>query len=257
MDFDSVTKNQIVGFIAVAQAELLQMNGERVTLDLIVPEELEHRLTKRGKRNIYSPKLNIRCRRATAEDKEFIKQLNNIKRSKKEGIHENESFVAPTKNSVGLFRREFKKIDGVTLQRVKPYPDPTRPEEETKWMDQTAIDIETIRSSYEWVEAGNGTLGKMYVEVLKCDGLPNMDTKLPTTNEKGFTDAFCCLIYEDAIVNTDVIRDDLNPRWVPWSQRAFVFRMHHPSSQLLIGVFVSTHICWTFNDFQSLVICRF
>jgi C2 domain len=103
-------------------------------------------------------------------------------------------------------------------------------------MDLTQIDNEMLKPSYQWTEAGSGTLGKMHVEILKCDGLPNLDTNIPGT-VKDLTDAFCCLIYEDAIVNTDVIRDDLNPRWLPWSNRAFVFRMAHPSSQLLIGVF--------------------
>lgn len=51
------------------------------------------------------------------------------------------------------------------------------------------------------------------------------------------TDAFCSIIYEDGIVNTDVINNELSPRWPPWSQRAFCLRMAHGSSQILIGVF--------------------
>lgn len=51
------------------------------------------------------------------------------------------------------------------------------------------------------------------------------------------TDAFCSVIYEDAVVNTDVINDELSPRWMPWSQRAFLFHIQHPSSQVLVGVF--------------------
>lgn len=108
-------------------------------------------------------------------------------------------------------------------------------------MSQKQIDEESIKPSYEWIEAGTGTLGKMYVEILKCDGLPNLDTHIPGGGDRGLTDAFCCLIYEDAIFNTDVIRNDLDPRWMPWSQRAFVFRMSHPSSQLMLGVFDYDH----------------
>jgi hypothetical protein len=77
-----------------------------------------------------------------------------------------------------------------------------------------------MKPTHKWIEAGSGSLGKLYFEVLKCDGLPNMDNKV-----EGKTDAFCCIIYEDAIVNTDVINDTLKPRWVPWCQRGFVFRM--------------------------------
>jgi hypothetical protein len=126
MDYDSVSRNEVVGFIAVNQVELLQMTGERVTLDLVVPEQLEEKLMKRGVRNAYSPKLNIRCRRATPEDIRFVLELRKVSRSKKEGIHEDAAFVAPSKTSVGLFTREHKKVDGVTLHRVKPGPDPTR-----------------------------------------------------------------------------------------------------------------------------------
>ena len=99
------------------------------------------------------------------------------------------------------------------------------------------IEKETMKPSHTWVEAGAGLLGRMFVEVLKCDNLPNMDLRIPGRPQKGLTDAFCCLVFEDSIVTTDVIRDDLNPRWVPWSQRAFVFNVSHPSSQLHIGVF--------------------
>ena len=51
------------------------------------------------------------------------------------------------------------------------------------------------------------------------------------------TDAYCSIIYEDAVANTDVINDELSPRWMPWSQRAFIFHVNHPSSQVLLGVF--------------------
>lgn len=72
------------------------------------------------------------------------------------------------------------------------------------------------------------------MEVLGCDHLPNLDISL-TGRDK--TDAFACLVFEDCIVNTDVINDTLSPRWMPWSQRAFILNIMHPSSQLMVGVF--------------------
>lgn len=39
------------------------------------------------------------------------------------------------------------------------------------------------------------------------------------------------------MVRTNVIFNDLDPRWMPWSSRAFAFNVRHPSSLLLIGVF--------------------
>merc|ERR1712238_80830 len=51
------------------------------------------------------------------------------------------------------------------------------------------------------------------------------------------TDTFITCVYEDVYGRTDVIDDCLSPRWLPWSNRAFIFSMSHPSSYLNIGVF--------------------
>ena len=116
---------------------------------------------------------------------------------------------------------------------MKPNPDPNRPEEETKWMTEAELETESLKPSKEWIEIGSGDLGKLFVEILSCDGLPNMDCK---ELGEGKTDAFACLVYEDAIVNTEVIKNTLSPRWMPWTQRAFIFNVMHPSSDLMIGV---------------------
>ena len=45
------------------------------------------------------------------------------------------------------------------------------------------------------------------------------------------------VVFEDSFVTTDVVDDCLSPRWMPWTKRAFMFRMMHSSSQLFLGVF--------------------
>lgn len=96
--------------------------------------------------------------------------------------------------------------------------------------------ITAMEPSENWVEVGSGNEGKLYVEILGCNGLPNMDS--PTlTNLNNMTDAYCCLVMEDSIVNTSIIEDTLSPRWMPKDQRAFVFHVQHPSSQLFVSVF--------------------
>jgi hypothetical protein len=45
------------------------------------------------------------------------------------------------------------------------------------------------------------------------------------------------LVYEENVGRTDIIDDSTSPRWMPWSKRAFIFRMIHCSSQLFVGVF--------------------
>jgi C2 domain len=122
----------------------------------------------------------------------------------------------------------------VQQYRVKPFPDPDRVEE-TKWMSKEQLIAESLKRSTHWVEGGSGHVGKLYLEILGCEGLPNMDAF--TANPREATDAFACVVFEDAIVNTAIIPDCLSPRWMPWCRRAFVFNITHPSSTLLIGLF--------------------
>jgi len=51
------------------------------------------------------------------------------------------------------------------------------------------------------------------------------------------TDAYVAVVYEDLVLNTDVISDKLSPRWMPWSKRAFMLRVMHSSSQVFLGIF--------------------
>jgi hypothetical protein len=101
-------------------------------------------------------------------------------------------------------------------------------------MPDEAIQAECMKDSEHWVDAGNGRIGRLYFEVLGCDGLPNLDAGGFLGNK---TDAFVSLVFEDCYVRTDTINDCLSPRWLPWTQRAFIFNIYHPSSQLLLGVF--------------------
>jgi hypothetical protein len=53
----------------------------------------------------------------------------------------------------------------------------------------------------------------------------------------GKTDAFCGIVFEDVFVRSSVVYDSLNPRYVPWSTRAFMLHQAHPSSILMLGLF--------------------
>lgn len=98
--------------------------------------------------------------------------------------------------------------------------------------------VEAMKPSEEWITVGSPNAnGKVYVEVLACNDLPNLDGP-SVVNINNLTDAFCCLIMEDNIVNTSFIPDCLNPRWMPTGDhRAFVFGVQHPSSHLYVGIF--------------------
>jgi hypothetical protein len=89
--------------------------------------------------------------------------------------------------------------------RVRPFPHPDRVEA-TKWMtEQQLIDCSNEHSTH-WVEAGSGgltKLGKVYLELLGCDDLPNLDSLTLDIRDK--TDAFASIVFEDAIVSTGTL----------------------------------------------------
>jgi hypothetical protein len=101
-------------------------------------------------------------------------------------------------------------------------------------MTKNQINDAVMKESKKWLDVGSGKLGRVFVEILGCDNLPNLDIGGFLGNK---TDAFVSLVFEDACVRTDVIDDCLSPRWLPWSQRAFIFHMMHSSSHLFLGVF--------------------
>jgi hypothetical protein len=101
-------------------------------------------------------------------------------------------------------------------------------------MTKKDIEAETPKESQNWIDVGTGKLGRLFVEILGCDDLPNLDSGGFAGNK---TDTFVSLVYEDSTLQTDVIDDSLNPRWLPWTKRAFIFHVFHSSSQLFLGVF--------------------
>lgn len=101
-------------------------------------------------------------------------------------------------------------------------------------MTKEEIEAEALKESENWIDVGTGKLGRLFVEILGCDGLPNLDTGGVFGNK---TDTFVSLVYEESTLQTDVIDDTLSPRWLPWTKRAFIFHISHSSSQLFLGVF--------------------
>lgn len=122
---------------------------------------------------------------------------------------------------------------GIHKIRIKPHSDPLRPEE-TEFMTPNDLRAETFKPSHHWVETGSGKLGTLHLEILACHGLPNVDAGEAMGN---VTDAFVCAVFEDSMVQTPVIDDELSPYWLPWTQRAFRFGVLHPASFLYLGVF--------------------
>lgn len=43
-------------------------------------------------------------------------------------------------------------------------------------MSKKQLEEESLKESREWIDSGSGSLGFLYVEVIGCDDLPNLDT---------------------------------------------------------------------------------
>lgn len=133
-----------------------------------------------------------------------------------------------------IFQQFKRRRNGVEYVRVMPGPDPGLPKEETEWMSQEQLLDEALKPSKKWVNAGYGSIGKIHLEILACDDLPDMDMELNKTDD---TDPFVGIVFEDNLVRTDMLWDISNPRWMPWTMRAFCFHVRHPTSLLMLGVF--------------------
>ena len=60
-------------------------------------------------------------------------------------------------------------------------------------MTHEQLEAECVKESTHWVDAGSGQLGRIFVEILGCDDLPNLDTGGFAGNK---TDAFVSLVFE-------------------------------------------------------------
>jgi hypothetical protein len=230
---DSVTieiyhGKRLLGSATVSFDEVLQAVGDRVEYAIQPPPKVS------SSDNInLKAALALRFRKATQDDLIF---LGKIKAAAPLLSAQDCRLVASDIdcNHVlrkSMFQSNSKIKDKKQLFRVVPYPDPSRPKE-TEWMTKDEIHEEALKPSVRWVQAGYGTMGTVYVEIIGCDNLPNLDL-----SAVDLTDPFVGIVFEDNFVRTDIIWDELNPRWMPWTTRAFAFQVRHPSSILMLGVF--------------------
>ena len=141
-----------------------------------------------------------------------VYSLNNVS-MKVNFITEKRQDKVAYKHLMELFKNGFytsqKDATGNIKLRVKPGPDPKR-KSDTEFLTHQDLRLETIKPSMNWIEAGtsNNSLGRVFVEIIECDDLPNMDAGTSFGNK---TDAFICLVHEDGYGETDAIYDNLSP----------------------------------------------
>jgi len=230
-DWDAVGKDTTLGIVALDKQSIMKQKGARKEYEINLTSEF-------SAPNDEPVMLALRFREATEEDINFMSEY--ARKRKGKAVYSDDTFIPPKVHKEVKILKQLhhsKEKHGTTKVRVKPGPDPDpNREEATKWMNYFEIESEVVEPSKEWIEAGSGRHGRLYVEVLSCDDLPNLDFSITGLDK---TDPFVCLVFEDAIGHTDVLDDLLSPRWMPWTQRAFAFNIDHPNSQ------VSQNVCYS------------
>jgi hypothetical protein len=172
--------------------------------------------------------LAVRCRRATESDIEFMKNVNSNSLSTKRSQTQ---FITPSAlKTKSLNFKKKKQVDGIRKYLLRP----PRNGQDQNWVSKEEVEILSMQKSESWVEAGTGDVGTLFIEIIGCDDLPDLDRSI---NPHDKTDTFVNLVLEDTIATTDVVKDCLSPRFMPWTRRAFKLRFNHPSSTLYLGVF--------------------
>jgi len=94
--------------------------------------------------------------------------------------------------------RTFIGDDGLKLFTYKtmPRPDPLN-KLDTEWMNAQEIDTIVMEPSRKYESIGTGKIARVYLEILSCDDLPNMEGAAGKFGNK--TDGFVQIVYEDCI----------------------------------------------------------
>jgi len=105
------------------------------------------------------------------------------------------SFKHVTKKSLLAAHKKTDVATGETFHRLQP-PKPSASDEiAVDFMTKTQIQNEAYKPSQKWVETGHGELGTLFLEVIGCDNLPDLDM-----GTSDLTDPFVACVFEDNMV---------------------------------------------------------
>jgi hypothetical protein len=201
-DFDMGGKNELLGAATVPAKDIYNANEERRCYPL------KALVLGNRKRGHDQGKIAVRIRRATDYDKEFLETYkkyerkravsgildDNAKKSKGRGEHG----ASALRSFVETKKRTFIDEDGCKVYKYKtmPRPDPDNVSA-TEWMSEKEIELAVMKPSRHYEYVGSGNIAKIYLEILACDDLPNMEGQLGRFGNK--TDGFVQIVYEDCI----------------------------------------------------------
>mmetsp|Transcript_8253 Transcript_8253/g.17758 ORF Transcript_8253/g.17758 Transcript_8253/m.17758 type:complete len:1105 (-) Transcript_8253:213-3527(-) len=258
---------RLVGSVFLSAAEIMaRCDEQRYNFQLMDNWRTVHQRSSRNalqraktKRSLFGGRLALRFRLASQTDIALLDSMakNRSARQLQSDLIRNYTEMQPADNITEVDEASFSAESSVkhllnispvakeavrkfwhdTEKRimVKPYPDERR-KQETTWFTEERLHQEAYMPSSNWIQAGHPTsnsIGRVYLEIIRCQGLPNTDTGGAVGNK---TDAFVTCTYDSVMTQTDVIDDACSPMWMPWCTRAFIFQLTHPSHALYIAV---------------------
>jgi hypothetical protein len=258
-DFDTVGVHTSLGTAIVPPKDIYNGKEERLEYPLVQIQkrnallQIQKQKRMKGMNQQHQGEIAIRIRRATDHDKEFLATYAQYEKKKATTgvLKEDQSKKKNVRGDVGIsslksmsetkIRTFIEDGHKILKNRVLPCPDPelldsngTRTGTDPKWMTAEEIEEAAMQPSRHFKYVGSGKIAKVYLEIISCTDLPNMDRVSMLGNK---TDAFVQVVYEDYICQTPVIDDKNNPRFLPWTNRAWVLHSNYPSSVINLGVF--------------------
>lgn len=162
----------------------------RLDLDLWDPK------SRKSQPSASQGSITLRFRLATSYDKRFLstlafepKLLKQKSTSTTENVSDAQSSLLVTEaNETEVAGASFMNVlssaltsktyidqsTGQSMRLVKPHPDPDNVQK-TTYIAENTISSTTLEPSQKWIEAGSGDLGRVYLEILSCHDLPNLD----------------------------------------------------------------------------------
>lgn len=187
-DFDFQGSHELLGVAKAPASYFYKAKEERLVIPL-KPLPVAGRSAGFDK-----GRLAIRCRRASEKDKEFMQKFDEYCKQSQGLLKIPKRREAKVRGEVGssalqsILERKVKTflVDGkkVYKHKVVPRPDPENTAG-TEWLSETDIERICKEPTRHYLHLGSGKTAKIYLEILGCDDLPNLETVSAFGNKTG------------------------------------------------------------------------
>lgn len=219
--------NRSIGQVTISQDTIVNGNGNRVEFLLSDSSSNSSGSTRKNSQRKKKHIIALRYREATESDIEFIQRGREAASKIRENFHD--IITSYRLKTPRIFQRRQKIIQNELYFLALPQDD----DKGEQWFTEHQLHALVEKPSEAWTTIySDGDIGKVYIEILSCENLPAVN--LLKQPRKG--NPFVTIVHENSVATTDAIPDCANPRFLPWSRRAFKLRIKHTYSPLFLGV---------------------